>query len=79
MKKPPFSWPLAKKDAFDIKLKKAKIQCLSGHPDFKKIHPDEVRDGAKNQFTILNQRVNKETQDGQDEAIKRRDKIGRKR
>lgn len=54
------------------KIKRAKLQANDQHPDYKRIHPDEARDAAKGQYTLLTQRVKKEIETKQKQAIDRR-------
>jgi hypothetical protein len=69
-----FSWKLAKEHALKQKIRKAKIQAIIQHPDFKNAHPSEARDAATGNFTELTKRVKKEFQDNLDRYQARREK-----
>ncbi len=58
-----FSWEVAKKNAIDTKIRRAKTLAIVGsNPDFKLQHPDWVRDAQSKNFTMLIKKVREETE-----------------
>jgi len=41
------------------------------HPDFKRLHPDWVRDGQQNKFTVMDKKLREDSQKKMDEYFAR--------
>ncbi len=75
----PFSWEKAKKQAIDIKIRRAITMARAGtNDDFKILHPDWVRDAQSGKFIDLKLKVKQKVEKTQELAIKRREKIAGK-
>ncbi len=59
-----FSWAQAKKDAVDIKIRRAKIM-LRTNKDYKLKHVAEARDANTGNYTQLTKRIKEETEKAQ--------------
>jgi hypothetical protein len=75
-----FSWKQAQERALEEKIRKAKIQAKTQHPDFKKAYPDEARDAGdlnNPKYTLLTARVKKDFEKHLKTVKERNEKIGR--
>lgn len=57
-----FSWEQHKKDALEIKIRRAKTRAKNQHPDWKLKYPGEARDAAQGNYTVLINRIKKEAE-----------------
>ncbi len=70
-----FSWKQMKIEAVDMKIRRAITQSNSAtNPEFKKDHPDWVRDAQKKDYTLLKTKVKEKALKYQLFAQARRDK-----